>query len=168
MGKIPDELRATIARNIRACRMKKYPGRGGGKNCAAGFSEYIGKNVSPQQWSPWETGKRIPDEVRLKQIADFFGVTVEDLRRDKQSPPAKPSLLAQDISSGDLGDTRMFKPIPGIDVPPPPGWQPDTPGSPASFFWLARHFLALLQSHGLRIDKQCLDYLANAMRRPPH
>lgn len=167
MGKTPDELRATIARNIRKCRMKKYPGRGGGKNCAAGFSEHIGKNVSPQQWSPWETGKRTPDEVRLQQIAEFFGVTVEDLRRDKQSPSPEPPPVMQDIPSRGIDGTSIFEQIPGIDVPPPPGWQPDVPGGPASFYWLARHFLVLLQSQGLRIDKQCLDYLASAMRQPP-
>lgn len=74
MGKIPPELKRTIAANIRACRMKKFPGRGGGKMCA----EALG--VSPQQWSPWERGKRTPDEARLSQIADFFGVTAEFLR----------------------------------------------------------------------------------------
>lgn len=76
MGKIPNELRETIAKNIRDCRMKKFPGRGGGKKCAEAFG------VSPQQWSPWERGMRTPDELRLSQIADFFGVTVEFLRRD--------------------------------------------------------------------------------------
>ena len=50
MGKIPENLRQIIAANIRACRMKKYPGRGGGKKCAEAFG------VSPQQWSPWECG----------------------------------------------------------------------------------------------------------------
>ncbi len=35
--------------------------------------------VSQQQWSPWETGSRTPDEFRLAQLADFFGVTVEYL-----------------------------------------------------------------------------------------
>jgi transcriptional regulator with XRE-family HTH domain len=76
MGKIPNELREVIARNIRDCRLKKFPGRGGGKKCAETFG------VSPQQWSPWERGMRTPDELRLSQIAEFFGVTVEFLRRD--------------------------------------------------------------------------------------
>lgn len=76
MGKIPTELRETIAKNIREQRMKKFPGRGGGKKCAEAFG------VSPQQWSPWERGMRTPDEERLKQIADFFDVTVEYMRRD--------------------------------------------------------------------------------------
>lgn len=76
MGKMPDALRETIARNIRNCRQRKFPGRGGGKRCAESFG------VSPQQWSPWESGKRTPDELRLEQIAMFFETTVEWFRRD--------------------------------------------------------------------------------------
>ena len=158
MGKIPSELRATIARNIRACRMAKFPGRGGGKKCAEAFG------VSPQQWSPWELGRRTPDELRLDLIARFFGVTVEDLRRDKRPPPSSPSPDPEAMRREQSG---IFGQIPGIDAPPPPGWQPAPPGSPASFFWLARHFVSFLQTHGLRIDKQCLDYLADAIRRSP-
>lgn len=82
MGKMPDALRETIARNIRDCRLRKYPGRGGGKKCAESFG------VSPQQWSPWESGKRTPDELRLEQIAAFFGTTVEWFRRDHRNDMA--------------------------------------------------------------------------------
>lgn len=64
--------------------MKKFPGRGGGKKCAESFG------VSPQQWSPWERGMRTPDELRLSQIADFFGVTVEFLRRDNSTRKPEP------------------------------------------------------------------------------
>ena len=82
VGKIPDTLRQIIAQNILHCRMEKFPGRGGGKKCAESFG------VSPQQWSPWERGMRTPDELRLAQLAEFFGVTVEWLRRDHtQSEP---------------------------------------------------------------------------------
>lgn len=76
MGRVPKELRETIARNIRECRMKAYPGRGGAKQCAEDFG------VSPQQWSPWERAMRTPDELRLSQIAEFFGVSVAFLRGD--------------------------------------------------------------------------------------
>lgn len=93
MGKIPSALRKAIAYNIRECRNKKYPGRGGAKQCALEFG------VKPQQWSPWECGRRTPDEVRLREIATFFGVTVEDLRRARSdrpptnvpTPPANPA-----------------------------------------------------------------------------
>ncbi len=90
MGKIPNHLRETIARNIRAYRVQKYPGRGGAKQCAEIFG------VSPQQWSPWERGLRTPDESRLLQIAKFFNVTVEDLRRDtsdSSTPPTPPPAI---------------------------------------------------------------------------
>ncbi|MCC8164746.1 MAG: helix-turn-helix domain-containing protein [Planctomycetes bacterium] len=77
MGKIPNELREAIANNIKIERMKKFQGRGSGKRCAESFG------VSPQQWSPWERGMRTPDEARLEQIAQFFEVSVEYLRRTK-------------------------------------------------------------------------------------
>lgn len=76
MGKIPTELRAAIAQNIRTCNAALYPGRGGRQKAAEDFG------VSPQQWSPWCRGLRTPDELRLQQIGDFFAVTVEWLRRD--------------------------------------------------------------------------------------
>lgn len=95
MGKIPKELRDTIARNIRNCRMNKFPGRGGGKKCAEAFG------VSPQQWSPWERGMRTPDEYRLSQIAKFFDVSVEFLRRD---------------NSGRQSDTGLDSHYPGLYV----------------------------------------------------
>ncbi len=76
MGKIPAEVREAIGRNIRAERLKKYGNRRGtSKQCAKDF------DVSPQQWSPWERGMRTPDEIRMKDIAKFFGVNVEYLRR---------------------------------------------------------------------------------------
>ena len=52
MGRIPNELRQAIASNIRAARTKKFPNRGGSKQCAEAFSQFIGKKGSPQQWSP--------------------------------------------------------------------------------------------------------------------
>lgn len=82
MGKIPENLRQIIASNIRTCRKEKFPGPGGAKKCAKAFG------VMPQQWCPWERGKRTPDESRLAQIAAFFGKSVEYMRHDNQpSPP---------------------------------------------------------------------------------
>ncbi|MCD8141424.1 MAG: helix-turn-helix transcriptional regulator [Planctomycetaceae bacterium] len=92
MGRIPEELRQTIAQNIRTCRMNKFPGRGGAKLCAQAFG------VSPQQWSPWERGLRIPDETRLRKIAEFFGVDVDYLRKNhgnvQVTPPPPPASAA--------------------------------------------------------------------------
>ncbi len=86
MSRIPQSLRATIARNIRECRREKFPGRGGSKKCAEKFSLYSGKNISPQQWSPWESGRRTPNEEYLQQIAAFFEKTVEYMLRDNSQP----------------------------------------------------------------------------------
>lgn len=93
MGKIPNILRENIARNIREHRMGKFPGRGGGKKCAEAFG------VSPQQWSPWERGMRTPDELRLQQIADFFGTTVEELRRDNTTRKAENYMSSASLDS---------------------------------------------------------------------
>ena len=143
MGRIPTELREIIARNIRNCRLKKFPGRGGGRKCAEAFG------VSPQQWSPWERGMRTPDEVRLSQLAEFFGVTVEWMRRDNRPPPSgKP----QESPPGFAAES------------PPPSWNPAPPGSPASFFWLAHHVVMSMETHGLRLDRQSLEYLAYCIK----
>lgn len=76
MGKVPVDLRSNIAANIRRCRSNRYPMWGGSKRCAEEFG------VSPQQWSQWERGKHMPDEYRMIEIAAFFGVSTEYLRRD--------------------------------------------------------------------------------------
>ncbi len=101
MGRIPDELRKIIAANIRAERMKKFPGRGGGKRCAEAFG------VSPQQWSPWERGMRTPDEYRLRKLADFFGVTVEHLRRDHSSPENKRGAVSSPLTESECPEPSL-------------------------------------------------------------
>jgi transcriptional regulator with XRE-family HTH domain len=68
---VPSSLREIIGQNIERCRQAKFPGRGGSKVCAETFG------VSPQQWSPWETGKRTPSSKKMAQLAEFFVVTVE-------------------------------------------------------------------------------------------
>ncbi len=90
MSRMPHSLRAIIARNIRECRLEKFPKRGGSKECAEEFSLYTGRNVSPQQWSPWECGGRTPNEESLEQIAAFFGKTVEYMHCDNSPPPVPP------------------------------------------------------------------------------
>lgn len=84
MGIMPQALREAIAANIRAERKKKFPGRGGAKRCAEAFG------VLPQMWSPWETGKRTPQEYRMSELAKFFGCSVEELRSIKKRPPQAP------------------------------------------------------------------------------
>jgi transcriptional regulator with XRE-family HTH domain len=79
MGRLTRVEKEIIAYNISEQRKLRYPGHGGGKKCAAAFG------IPPQQWSPWESGGRTPDDNRLKQIATFFEVTVADLRREPEN-----------------------------------------------------------------------------------
>lgn len=65
-----------ISDNLISLREKRFPGRGGSKRCA----EAMG--MKQQQWSPWENGIRVPNEVSLERIASFFGVTQEYLLTD--------------------------------------------------------------------------------------
>jgi transcriptional regulator with XRE-family HTH domain len=153
VGKIPNALRETIALNIRNCRLIKFPGRGGGKQCAEAFG------VSPQQWSPWERGMRTPDEYRLSQIADFFGMTVEWMRSDHR--PQQSAGIAPPKAESPVASSAG---IAGADIQPP-SLNSSAPGSPASFFWLAHHFVMSIETHGLRLDKQSLDYLAQCIKR---
>ena len=81
MGKVPVDLRKNVANNIRKCRSGRYPMWGGSKKCAIDFG------VSPQQWSQWERGAHMPDEYRMMEIADFFGVSTAFLRRRNADSP---------------------------------------------------------------------------------
>ena len=76
MTKIPVTLREITAKNIRSLREKRFPGHGGVTECAKVFG------VTPQVWSPWETGTRMPSEENLAKLAIFFHVTVEYLRSE--------------------------------------------------------------------------------------
>ena len=89
MARVTGELKHIIAYNISVLRRKKYPGRGGGKLCAEAFG------IPQQQWSPWESGSRTPDEKRISHIAEFFNVTVDDLHQEPENwAEIKPEWLA--------------------------------------------------------------------------
>ena len=130
VGKITDALRKTIAHNIKQCRQAKYPGRGGCKQCAEEFG------VSPQQWSPWEGGKRTPDEIRLSQLAEFFGKPVEWMRTDHRpkTPPdrrLRPMWPTQARSNGRTVRTAYS---PRLSHPRPTEQRP-SPVLPAARCW---------------------------------
>jgi hypothetical protein len=71
-----DAMLKILSDNLTALREKRFPGRGGSKRCA----EELG--MKQQQWSPWENGVRVPNEISLERIASFFGVTQEYLLTD--------------------------------------------------------------------------------------
>ena len=190
MGRIPDDLREIIADNIRKCRKKKFPGRGGSKKCAEAFK------VSPQQWSPWECGKRTPDEGRMKEIAKFFGVTVAYLREDHRNqsdtstsfrgspvppddrplniphPNAGPFIAPHGLSSShskpDNGSPSPFDELPQIGTPPQPGAPRLTGTAPQSgtdAYWLLARYLSAVSHNGIivRLTTQDMDYLGDCI-----
>lgn len=105
MGKVPVDLRKNIATNIRNCRSNRYPKWGGSKRCAEEFG------VSPQQWSQWERGTHMPDEFRMMEIADFFGVSTAFLRRDN-------TVLRMDTARyWPYPEVRAVRLVDGMEVP---------------------------------------------------
>ena len=155
MGRIPNAFREIIALNIRNCRLNKFPGRGGGRKCAEAFG------VSPQQWSFWECGIRTPDEMRFSQMADFFGMSVEWMRSDH-----RPQQSAGSAASEAEYAASPANAIAGGDITQPSfSLKPAPPGSPASFFWLAHRVVMAMETTGLRLDKESLEYLAQCIKQ---
>lgn len=158
MGRVPQKLREIIAANIRECRLKKFPGQGGSKKCALAFG------VSPQQWSPWERARRTPDEMRLSQLADFFGVTVDHLRHSHvPKPPTAPA------AKPDINPPSSPAPPPPFPAFPnePPGLRPGVPSSAESFYWLLNRLVVAVTAEGLhiRIDGATLSSLCELPSR---
>lgn len=71
-----------IGNFVRKGREKKFPGRGGKSAAAIAFG------VTSQAWGSWELGKSIPDDVNQRRLAEFFGVSLADLRGDRSPPTA--------------------------------------------------------------------------------
>ncbi len=168
MNRIPQSLRETIARNIRNCRMKDFPERGGSQRCAEAFG------VCSQQWSQWEQGRRTPNEQHMQEIADFFKTTVEDLRRDKRIPPGLESHYKY-LFEDDEDDTPTISSMRARLSSNPhaaPLANPAPPDTDAGYYWLFRAFLQSVESKGLRIehqhhfDQDSLNYLAECLKAP--
>ena len=62
-----------VVRTIKAHKKRLYPERGGGNRLAKDL------NVSPQLLSQWINGTRFPTTERLIALAEFFGVTIQEL-----------------------------------------------------------------------------------------
>ncbi len=81
-----DELREIIGKNIAELRSGKAMTQ-------TRLAELL--NYSDKAVSKWERGEAVPDVAVLKQIADYFGVTVDYLLRaehaaDELPPPSHP------------------------------------------------------------------------------
>lgn len=56
--------------------MAKFPQNDGAKRCAAAMG------VDPYQYAPWEEGVRTPCGKNIALIADYFGISIEQLVND--------------------------------------------------------------------------------------
>lgn len=176
MGRIPNELREQTGRNIRKCREERYPERGGGKRCAEDLSKFVGRRISPQQWSLWERGARMPEEPRLLQIARFFGKTVEWMRGEHTQPQESDSSRELPLSSETelqphATDGQSFHPSTqhgdqADAYPGHPGGELAPTESLASIFWLNRYFYDRVLTQGItvRLDPQSIDAICERLK----
>lgn len=72
-----------IAVFIRKQREKRFPGWGGKTAAANAFG------VNQSLWGKWESGKSVPDDPNQRALAEFFGVTIGQLRGDHEKPSAE-------------------------------------------------------------------------------
>ncbi|HIS58978.1 MAG TPA: helix-turn-helix transcriptional regulator [Candidatus Faecousia faecipullorum] len=79
-----EKLKFLIGENIAAYR--KQTGL-----TQAGLAEKL--NYSDKAVSKWERGDSIPDVLTLAQMAELFGVTVNDLLTDPDALPGNPTVL---------------------------------------------------------------------------
>lgn len=88
-----DLKKKEIGKNIRKLREDRFPGRGG----LSEFSSQIG--IPAGVIGHYESGRRQPSEARMKQFADFFGVTVSHLRgEDTEGGSHSPEFLSGEIT----------------------------------------------------------------------
>jgi len=69
-------LALKIGLNIKNLRQKKYPEKGSVAACAAAFG------VDYTYFVRWEAGRVLPTDENQAKLAEFFGVTVAQLRGD--------------------------------------------------------------------------------------
>lgn len=76
-------LARRIGKKISELRGKKFPGHGGAGGCIAAFYNIDKRQVTQTQrvkWSKWERGVAIPEDKEQRRLADFFGITLGELR----------------------------------------------------------------------------------------
>lgn len=71
--RLTEAIQLVLRTNLKKCRQKAFPGSSSARRCARAF------NVTPAQWSHWETGRRVPDSVSRQKLAAFFNITEHEL-----------------------------------------------------------------------------------------
>ena len=82
------------------------------------FSKQL--HVTQSAVSHWESGRSLPDTVQLFRIAEFFGVSVEELSNMKQESPiqAEPPrpVKATEKAPANSFDAQIIKELEGADA----------------------------------------------------
>lgn len=96
-------LSKSISKKISELRLKMFPNRGGQVACAKKFG------IKPQMWNGWEGGRNIPSDENQRKLADFFGISLAELRGETQNAshpgaaseplPAMPNLLVKELEA---------------------------------------------------------------------
>ena len=81
-----EKLKSMIGRNISAYRKRAGLTQ-------AGLAEKL--NYSDKAVSKWERGESVPDVLTLAQLAECFGITVNDLLTDPNALPAETGAVQQ-------------------------------------------------------------------------
>ena len=131
------------------------------------FSETVGADRRQPRSISSKKETRTPDELRLSQIAEFFGVTVEHMRRDhsaSDTPAGNPSPdFASGVSpNGGAPNDRENRQTACESRPPDlffshcPFYRPPKPGQPLSnnvhsLCWLAERFFGDMREFGITI-----------------
>ncbi len=80
-----------LAENIRSCRDKQFPERGGNNRLAKAIG------VSPQMLSQWVNGARMPPIEKLQALANVFGLSIQALcgLPEEAKPPKRLTKIQQ-------------------------------------------------------------------------
>ena len=81
-----ESLKSQIGKNIVFYRKRE-------RLTQAGLAEKL--HYSDKAVSKWERGESIPDVLILMQLAELFGITVDDLLADPEALPANPGKIEQ-------------------------------------------------------------------------
>lgn len=66
-----------ISKKISELRAFRYPGHGGQSKCAKAFG------IGVTTWNGWEAGRNIPSDAYQRQLAEFFGISIAELRGEQ-------------------------------------------------------------------------------------
>jgi len=89
------ELAKAIGRVLTSLRKRRFPDHGGKKKCADEFG------VHQQVWGNWEKALRVPTDQNQQKLAEFFTITLAQLRGEEplDDPETTATALGEKIKA---------------------------------------------------------------------